>query len=68
MKFEIKNMTCGGCARNVTNAVQAVDPAAHITTDLARRSVEIQTDRSASAIAAALARAGYPVVEAVEGA
>ncbi len=27
MQFHIENMTCGGCARSVTKAIQSVDPA-----------------------------------------
>ncbi|WP_336509768.1 heavy-metal-associated domain-containing protein, partial [Stutzerimonas kunmingensis] len=26
--FHIQNMTCGGCVRGVTRAIQSVDPAA----------------------------------------
>ena len=63
---KIRNMTFGGWARNVTNAVQAVDRAARVTTDLARRSVEVRTGRPVSVIAATLAKAGYPAVETVE--
>ena len=66
MKFEIENMTCSGCARNVAKAVHAVDPDAEVTPDLAQQSVEIRTTQPAFSIAAMLAQAGYPAVEAHE--
>ena len=28
MQFHIENMTCGGCVRSVTKAIQSVDPQA----------------------------------------
>ena len=30
MQFHIENMTCGGCARSVTKAIQSVDPQAEV--------------------------------------
>jgi len=32
-QFHVPGMTCGGCARAVTNAIKAIDPAAEVTTD-----------------------------------
>jgi copper chaperone CopZ len=37
MKFQIDNMTCGGCARSVTKAIHSVDPHAKVDIDLPRR-------------------------------
>jgi len=61
MQFHVANMTCGGCARSVTRAIQSVDPAARITADPASRKVEVASDRPRAAFEAALAEAGYPV-------
>ncbi|HEV7283722.1 MAG TPA: heavy-metal-associated domain-containing protein [Kaistia sp.] len=33
MQFHIKNMSCGGCARSVTKAIQGVDAQAKVTID-----------------------------------
>ena len=33
MQFHIENMTCGGCVRSVTKAIQSVDPSAEVTAD-----------------------------------
>jgi copper chaperone len=60
MQFHIKNMSCGGCVRSVTAAVQSVDPAATVTPDLANRNVEVASDRPRDVLEAALAKAGYP--------
>jgi copper chaperone CopZ len=29
MEFEVKDMSCGGCANSITRAVTSVDPAHH---------------------------------------
>lgn len=62
MKFTIDNMTCGGCARSVTKAIQSVDPDARIETSPAARSVEVETTASLAALQQVLEEAGYPAV------
>ena len=57
--FDIPTMTCGHCVRAVTEAVQAVDPAAQVTTDLPTHHVEVQTSAPREALVAKLAEAGY---------
>jgi len=63
MQFHIKNMSCGGCIRSVTKAVQSVDPAATVTPDLQNRNVEVGSNRPREALEAALAKAGYPATQ-----
>lgn len=53
MQFHLDGMTCGGCARKVTKAVQAVDPDANVVTDPPTRLVLVQTSASRDQIAAA---------------
>lgn len=60
MKFRIDNMTCGGCVRGVTKAIQSIDPQAEVSADVPARFVEVRTDRPAAEIAAALDKAGFP--------
>ena len=60
MRFHIPNMSCGGCARSVTRAIEAVDANARIAIDQASREVEVSTDLPRQQIAAARAAAGYP--------
>lgn len=43
MELTIETMTCGGCARSVTKAIQSVDPNAVITIDLSARTVKVET-------------------------
>jgi len=59
MQFHLDNMTCGGCARTVTRAIQSVDPEASIITDPASHFVEIQTSVAKEKIVAALSEEGF---------
>lgn len=59
MQFHIETMTCGGCVRGVTRAIQSVDPAATVQADPATHVVEVTTDAPRAALVAALAEAGF---------
>lgn len=63
MELKIENMTCGGCAKSVTKAIQSVDSAAKIETDPAARAVKIDTTATQAAILEVLEEAGYPATE-----
>lgn len=60
MQFHIENMTCHGCARSVTKAIQSVDKGALITADPENRKVDVETSVARAAIEAVLVEAGYP--------
>ncbi|MGY5779664.1 heavy-metal-associated domain-containing protein [Rhizobium sp. LEGMi135b] len=62
MELRIENMTCGGCARSVTKAIQSVDPDAMIETNPDARTVKIETTASQPMLQQALEQAGYPAV------
>lgn len=62
MELRIENMTCGGCARSVTRAIQSVDLNARIETDPASRLVKVETAASLAAVLQVLEEAGYPAV------
>lgn len=62
MELKIENMTCGGCAKSVTKAIQSVDANAKIETDPATRLVRIETAVSSDALQKVLEEAGYPAV------
>ena len=64
MQLHIENMTCGGCARSVTKAIQSLDPTARVEADPATRKVEVTSSRTRSEIEAVLAEAGYPALQA----
>ncbi|MBW8376187.1 heavy-metal-associated domain-containing protein [Stenotrophomonas sp.] len=59
-RFGIPTMTCGGCARSVTKALQSVDPDARIETDPPAREVRVGSAHGPEAFLAALAEAGFP--------
>ena len=46
MDLKIENMTCGGCAKSVTKAIQSVDSAAKIETNPAARAVKVEPDEA----------------------
>jgi len=60
MQFHIENMTCGGCVRGVTRAIQNVDPQAQVDADPPSRKVEVTTSASREQIEAALREADFP--------
>ncbi len=53
--FQLPGMTCGHGASSATRALQQVDPACQVRTDLPARAVQVQ---SRAVLAAALAEAG----------
>lgn len=60
MRFHIESMTCGGCVRGVTRAIQSVDPEAEVKADPPTRLVEVATTKPEADIVAALEDAGFP--------
>jgi len=60
MQFHIENMTCGGCVRGVTKAIQSVDPQAQIKADPPTRKLEVNTTAAREQIEAVLENAGFP--------
>ncbi|WP_256081970.1 heavy-metal-associated domain-containing protein [Massilia sp. YIM B04103] len=63
MKFTIPNMTCGGCARSVTQAILAVDPNAKVITDPPNRLVTVESSSAREKIEAALRANLFPAEE-----
>ena len=62
LRFQVPKMTCGGCAKSVTNALQSVDADARIETDPDTREVRVETKADEAALRAVLEEAGYPAV------
>ena len=60
LEFDIASLSCGHCARAVTEAVHEIDPAARVDVDLARKHVQVQTAAPREQVVAKLAEAGYP--------
>jgi len=59
LRFQVPNMTCGGCAKSVTKALQSVDPKARIETEPATREVRVESSAAETDLLAVLAEAGY---------
>jgi copper chaperone len=64
MQFHIQNMTCFGCARSVTAAIQSVDKAAVVKADPENRKVEVETSAARADLEEVLAEAGFPAAAA----
>ncbi len=57
--LQVEGMSCGHCARAVTEAIQAKDPAARVAVDLAAGTVAVQTALPRAAVAEAVRAEGY---------
>lgn len=59
LRFHVANMSCGGCAKGVTRAVQGVVANAKVEVDLASREVSVSGTSDSDGVIEALRRAGY---------
>jgi copper chaperone len=59
--FQVPGMTCGHCARTITNALQEIDPAAQVAIDLASKRVAVTSSASPGQLKTAIQDAGYDV-------
>jgi copper chaperone len=62
MKFTVSGMTCGGCIKAVTKAIQSADPQAQVQVDLASQTIELQTQLSFNEAQQFISDAGFPIV------
>ena len=60
MLLHVENMSCQHCVAAVTRALQALDPAAVVQVDLAKKHVQSSGNFSAEAAIAALTEEDYP--------
>jgi copper chaperone len=61
VELKVAGMTCGHCAKAVTAAIQAKDPAAQVEVVLAEGLVRAATTLPRAEVAAAIAEEGYQV-------
>ncbi|MDN7674261.1 heavy-metal-associated domain-containing protein [Burkholderia oklahomensis] len=59
MKLEVKDMSCGGCANAITQAITAVDPSATVSVDVTSKVVEVGSTLGAERVAAIIEAAGF---------
>lgn len=62
LTLKVKDMSCGHCVATVTKTVKGLDPSAEIGTDLASRTVRVESGLDEAVIVTALDDAGYPSV------
>ena len=60
LRFQIPNMTCGGCAKSVTRILQSIDPKARVETYPPLHEVHVETTANESVLLTVLKEAGYP--------
>ena len=66
--FDVQDMTCAHCVATVTRAVQAADPAARLTIDLAAHRVHVEAAAvPPDTLRRAIADAGYTPVPVPPG-
>ena len=58
----VTGMTCGGCTKAVTRAIQMQDAEAKVQVDLDSQKVEIDSKLSREALITIVTDAGFPVV------
>ena len=58
-EFKVESMSCGGCVRAVTRALQSADPTAKVDVDLATKSVRVESAQPEADLRSALIDAGY---------
>jgi copper chaperone len=61
IEIKVEGMTCGGCVRSVTKAVQRADPTAGVEIDLASGRVRIAAEGPPERFTQAIEAAGYEV-------
>ena len=59
----VTGMTCGGCTKAVTRAIQMQDAEAMVQVDLDSQKVEIDSILSREVLVTILSEAGFPVVD-----
>ncbi|MEX3775339.1 heavy-metal-associated domain-containing protein [Pseudomonas sp. MYb118] len=59
--FNVQGMSCGHCVKAITQALQAVDPAASVRVDLAAKEVGVESNLTAEQVIAAISEEGYEV-------
>jgi copper chaperone len=62
LTLKVSGMTCGGCINAVTRAIQAQDPQAKVSADLATQTVELETSLSPEIASQLITDAGFPVL------
>ena len=57
--FNVQGMSCGHCVKAITQALQAIDPAASVRVDLAAKEVGVESALTTEQVIAAITEEGY---------
>ena len=57
--YQVRGMSCGGCAASVTRAIQKADDSAGVDVDLASARVTVTSNLSEDAVRTAVEGAGF---------
>ena len=60
MKFLVKNMPCGGCARREKATIKEIDPQAEVNIDVQSKEVSVNTTLSYETLQKELDEVGFP--------
>lgn len=58
--LHVPGMTCGGCLKSVTSALQKLDPQARVEGNLENHTITVASDKAEDSLLTALKNAGYP--------
>jgi copper chaperone len=61
LSLKVSGMTCGGCIKAVTKAIQSQDPSAIVQADLGTQIVSLETILSQAQASQLITDAGFPV-------
>lgn len=61
LELKVPNMACAACGETITQAIQAIDPAATVQTDPKTKLVRVETQVAVDRIQDAITKAGYTV-------
>ncbi|MDG2615911.1 heavy-metal-associated domain-containing protein [Thermoleptolyngbya sichuanensis XZ-Cy5] len=60
-EFTVPDMACSACSDTITKAIQAIDAAATVQTDVKTKQVSVDTQAAEADLRRAIAEAGYTI-------
>lgn len=60
-KINVSGMTCQGCVKSITKAIQQIDPNAKTDVNLSNGDVKIQTTQKIKSVCEAITEAGFGI-------
>lgn len=59
MKFKVQDMTCGGCARHIQDALKRQDVSVKVTIDLKDKIVDVESSLDQEKVSEIIKEEGY---------